>query len=582
MNTSDMYPVAAEVVSVNWFEISVALLGGLALFIFGLQMMASNLQKNAGKRAHRIIEKLTSVPVVGVAVGAVVTVIVQSSTLVSVMLVGLANASLINFRQAAAVIFGANIGTTLSAQLIAFRVTDYWPYFAFIGFVVFFFFKKRGVKNTGQIVFAIGMLLLGLALMSDAMRPLRTDPGFQNLVYTLSSNRILAFAAGFMLTALIQSSTASTGIVVTMAMQGLIGLDAALPIVLGINAGSCVTTLFASIGGSVNARRTAIADAMFNIGGALTFLIFTPQFEALILFISPNQYEAVYQYVPEQGYQALYEYIPGLGYQAVYQITNIGRQVANVHTMLAVLSTAIFLILFRPFTKLLTIIVPDKGQGKQGDIRFLDNNMVNNPVVAINLAQQELLRMAELALDNVRLAYDGFIQRDEKILAKLLEQEKLVNALEIKISDYLTKVSQTSMPSALSALHTSLLHAINDVERISDHADNIGELAQEAIDNDTILTMEAIEELGRMHRLVVEMIEVMLQSIRDGDPDQAQLIGEMEDSIDKLEQDLRSAHINRLKEGLCSPECGVIFLDMLSNYERIGDHAHNLTSITAR
>jgi len=529
------------------FELVLSLLGGLAIFIFALHTMGESLQKMAGKKARRVMEVLTSIPVIGVLVGAIVTIVVQSSTLVTVMVVGFVNAGMMTLRQAISVIMGANIGTTLTAQLVAFRITDFWPFLAALGFVAYFFFKQKQVKTVGMAVFSLGLLLMGMALMSDAMRPLRDNVGFQQLMETLSDYRVLGFLVGVLFTAIIQSSTGATGVIVAMAVYDVIPLGAALPLILGTNVGTCVTAVLASIGASLSARRAAVSHVAFNVFGALLFLVFLPQFESLVMAVSP--------------------------------IDDVPRQVANAHTLFSVITTLLFLPLITPFTKLVIKMVPgQEAIVAQGPI-YLDWNMVETPSVAVNLAQQELLRMAEFAEQNMHLAMTGLLERDEKKIRKMREQERIVNDLEKEISRYLAKVSQAAMDTVISVRHTGLLHAANDIERVSDHADNIAGLAQIAIDENIAFADDALSELSSMYDLVQTVFETAVRSVREDDRSLVPQVKRLENEIDAMEKTLRMAHITRLKEGRCTAESGVIYLDIISNFERIGDHANNISDI---
>ena len=527
--------------------ILVGLFGGLALFIFALQSMSESLQKLAGKRAHQVLGALTSIPVVGVLVGTLLAIIVQGSTLVTVMVVGFVNASMMNLKQAIAVIMGANIGTTLTAHLMALRITDFWPFLAAIGFIVYFFFKRKKIKTAGFAIFSLGILLLGMALMSQAMAPLRQNEAFQMLILTLSDNRILGFLVGAVFTAIIQSSTAATVVIVGMATQGLIPLEAALPLVLGANVGTTITAILASIGTTVSARRAAMAHLMFNVFGAIIFLALLSQFETLVLAISP--------------------------------VGDVPQQIANAHTLFSVISTIIFLPLITPFSKLIMKMVPGQEISMERGTIFLDWNMVTSPSVAVPLAQKELLRMADLAGQNVELAVEGFLERDEKKLKLMREQEEIVDELEKEISRYLAKVSQSGMDDAMSVRHTELLLATNDLERISDHAENITELAKVMMDDNISFSETALIELKEMYELVQETLRTAVQSVRDENPSLGERVKELEDQVDEKEEALRMSHIKRLGEGLCSAESGVIFLDIISNFERIGDHANNISDI---
>lgn len=529
------------------FGIVFGLLGGLAVFVFGLKAMSEGLQNMAGKKTHAVMSALTSVPVIGVLVGALITIVTQSSTLVTVMVVSFVNTSLLNLKQAISVIMGANIGTTLTAQLVAFRITDAWPFLAAVGFSAYFFAKGKMIKNSGYVTFALGMLLLGMMLMSNAMVPLRHDPVFARLMLTLSDNRVLAVLAGAVFTALIQSSTAATGVIVAMTMQDLIPFQAALPLVLGTNIGTTVTAVFASIGGTLSSKRAAMAHVLFNAFGVVLFLIFLTQYKSLILAISP------YNDVP--------------------------RQVANAHTLFSIINAIIFLPFVNQFAKLLMRIIPgEDAPALQGAV-YLEARMISTPNVAINLAQKELLRMADLAGQNARLAVEGFLERDEKKLAQVKTQEDIVDGLEKELMHYLALVAQYPMSDELSVRHSGLLHAANDIERVSDHADNIVDLVQIAIEDDVSFSEEAIEEIKDMYKLVVEVYDTAIQSVKNNDAVLAAKVAEIEAQIDAKEEELRASHIRRLREGRCSASAGVIFLDIIINFERIGDHSNNISHV---
>ncbi|MCL2856983.1 MAG: Na/Pi cotransporter family protein [Oscillospiraceae bacterium] len=528
-------------------QIIFGLLGGLAIFIFGIKSMSDGLQSMAGKKTHAVMGKLTSIPIVGVLVGSLITVVTQSSTLVTVMVVGFVNTAMLNLKQAISVIMGANIGTTLTAQMVAFRITDYWIFLAAFGFIAFFFFKQKTVKNAGFTVFALGMLLLGMALMSQAMVPLRHDPAFQELMLTFSDNRILAMLVGTLFTALVQSSTAATGVIVAMTMEDLIPFQAALPLVLGTNIGTTITAVFASIGGSLSAKRAALAHVLFNAFGVVLFLIFLSPYESLILSISPAY--------------------------------DVPRQVANAHTMFSVINTVVFLPFISQFARLLTKMIPGEDVGEQQGAIYLDWRIVNMPGVAINLAQQEILRMAQFARENIKLAVEGLIERDSKKLEAMKAQENLVDGLEKEIMHYLAQVSQHSLSNDMSIRHTGLLHACNDIERISDHADNIAGFALSAIENDVIFSDAAIEELTTMYGMVMEIYDTAIRSVKDNDVTLIPRIKALEAAIDLKENELREAHIRRMREGRCGVSAGVIFRDIVLNFERIGDHSNNISHV---
>ena len=531
-------------------EIIFGMLGGLALFVFGLKSMSDGLQKLAGKKAHKVMGALTSVPIVGVLVGGLVTIITQSSTLVTVMVVGFVNTSMLNLKQAIAVIMGANIGTTLTAQLIAFRITDMWVFLAAIGFPAYFFFKRKIVKNLGFVAFSLGMLLLGMALMSQAMVPLRTNPAFQGMILTFADNRVLAMMVGALFTAVIQSSTAATSVIVAMTMQDLIPFEAALPLILGTNIGTTITAVFASIGGTRAARRAAMAHVLFNAFGTVIFLVFLNQYAALILLISPA-------YVP--------------------------RQVANAHTLFSVINTIMFLPFINQFAALLTKIIPGEDEeNKRGHI-YLDKHLITgNLNVAMAAAQKELVRMAEFAKENVALAMDALLKGDQKKLIAMREQEELVDDLEKEITRYLAEISRSGLTRSLSALHTKLLHAANDVERISDHADNLADLAEVVMEDGVIFSDEAIGGIEKMYAMVTEIYDYAITSLKNDDKSLAPTIAKLEAKIDKMYKTQRESHIKRLKDGQCNVDASAIFIDIITNFERIGDHSNNLSHVALR
>ena len=524
------------------------LLGGLALFIYALQTMGNGLQQTAGKKAHRVLEILTSVPIVGMLLGAGVTMVVQSSTLVTVMVVSLVNTTMLNLKQAASVIMGANIGTTLTAQLVAFRITYTWVYFTAIGFAVYFIFNKRqNIKTMGIVVFSFGLLLLGLMLMTRAMEPLRGHAAFLDLMETFSRNRLLGMLAGAVFTAVVQSSTAVTGVIIAMTMEDLISLRAALALILGANVGTCLTAVLASIGGSVAAKRAAAVHVLFNVLGALIFLVFIQQFESLVVLVSPYN--------------------------------NITRQAANAHTLFSVISTIIFLPLINQLVKLVTLLVPGKDEAPSRKTIYLDWRIVDRPAVAINLAQQELLRMGDLARENIRLAIEGFVHKKSKKIKLLKKQERLVDKLEKEIVRFLVRVSQEPMGAHMSIRHAGLLHAANDIERVSDHARNIARLAERVMEEDLTFADEDLIAIDDMYSTVLEIFETALMAVKENNKTLASNVKGIAALIDAKGNEIRAANITRMAEGVCTTESGIIVADIVSNLERIGDHSTNISHL---
>ena len=509
------------------------------------------MQEITGKKAGRVLEILTSVPIVGMIVGTIVTIIVQSSTLVTVMVVSLVNSAMLNLKQAASVIMGANIGTTLTAQIVAFRITDVWVYCAFFGFVVYFFAKTKGLKTVGQVLFAFSMLLLGLHLMSQAMVPLRANPAFLNLIERFSDNRMIALLIGLVFTAIVQSSTAVTSVIIIMTLEGLIGLNAALPLILGANVGTCFTAVLASIGGTTSAKRAAMVHVVFNFTGALIFVIFLNQFEWAVLQISP-------------------EY-------------DVPRQAANAHTLFSVVTTIMIFPFINQLVKLVTLIIPEKKTTSDESgaklTQYLNWKIVSTPALAMHLAEQELLHMADLAGQNVRLSIEGFIHGKKKKLKQMKKQERIVDKLEKEIVEYLAAIAQTSMGRHMSVRHAGLLHAAIDLERISDHARNIARLAENVKENKIEFPRAATKEIEDLYTPVAEIFESTIEAVRKNNARLIPKIKEIKKLIDIKTDSIRSAHIMRISEGELTAQQGIIFLDVISNFERIADHSINVSHL---
>lgn len=529
------------------FLILFGLLGGLGLFLFGMQIMGEGLQKAAGERMRRILEVLTKNAFFGVLVGAGVTAIIQSSSATTVMLVGFVNAGLMSLQQAIGVVMGANIGTTMTAQLIAFKLTDYTFLIIALGFAITFLSKRKTSKYLGQVLLGFGILLLGMETMSDSMKPLRNSPVFVNMMLTLGKNPLLGVLVGTLMTMLIQSSSATIAILMSVASQGLVDFSTAVPILFGDNIGTTITAWLAAINSNLAAKRTAMSHTMFNVIGTIIFITFLPYFESFVIRISP----------------------PG----------DIARQIANAHTSFNVINTILFLPFVGLYAKLITRILPGEIKTAQTGALYLDKRMLHTPSVALSQVNKEIARMAEIALQNVNLSMEAFLASDEKLLKQVFEQEETVDALEQEITEYLVLVSQQSLTPEQSARMTSLLHVINDIERVGDHAEAIAELADIKIKRKLPYSPEAIKELKEMGRLAANTFKKSVTALETENADLAREVVAFEDRIDRMEKTLRNNHIKRLNECRCFPESGVIYLDIISNLERIGDHSHNIAHV---
>lgn len=536
-------------------KIIFGLLGGLAVFIYGMNLMGDGLQKAAGERMRRILEVLTSNPLMGVLVGALVTVMIQSSSATTVMVVGFVSAGLMTLPQAIGVIMGANIGTTITAQLIAFDIGDYTPLITAIGFVFFFFSNKKIVKYLGQTVFSFGLLFFGLETMSNVMEPLATSPVFESMIKQLSSYPILGLLTGVIMTVVIQSSSATIAVLQNVAAQSgidggaLIDIQTAIPILLGNNIGTTITAIFASVGARLNAKRAAAAHTIFNVLGAVIFMFLIPIYAKLIIFISPKG--------PE--------------------IEIIKRQIANAHTAFNIINTIIWIPFVFVLAKIVTFIVRGQEDPAEKKIMYLDNKLLSNPAVAMDLATKELTRMALLAKQMAEDAKNSFINSDMKCVKKVSETEEVVDMLQSEIIKYLsTMLSTGTLTERQSVRLAGLMHVTHDIERIGDHCKNIAEFAEQKEQERIPFSKQALSELSDVFEMIRNMVSDSIKSLSEYDTSLAKKVLSEEYEVDDIEDKLRSRHVERLNKGLCDPKATIIFIDLIHNLERIGDHCNNI------
>lgn len=523
-------------------KIALGFLGGLGLFIYGMRLSGEGLQLAAGGRLRRLLEILTTNPLLGVIVGAVTTALIQSSSATTVITVGFVNAGLMTLPQAAGVIMGANIGTTVTAQLIAFRLTDYaLPVFA-LGMVMSLFSRKRPVKYFGQVVLGFGLLFLGMQTMINAMAPLREMPFFTDMHLLYGRHPFLGVLTGVGMTSLVQSSSATIGILQALASQGLLDIRVALPILFGDNIGTCVTALLSSIGTSVNARRAAMIHLLFNALGTIIFLLLLP----LVVPI-----------------------LDRLSHDPV-------RQVAHAHTLFNVGNTLIQL----PFVTFLALaaraLIPGQDVLLERGPKFLEKRFLDSPAVALGQVRRELTRMGRLARETLADALAAFMKMDEKLIASAYEKEEIVNELERAVTVYLVDMSSRVLSEDQGDELNLMFNVVKDIERVGDHAENITELAEYKIEHNLSFSPQALDDLESMYVRVDTMFAQALDALRTNDLESAINIMKQEDAIDQIEKELRRAHIKRLNDGLCYPASGIVFLDIISNLERIGDHSSSI------
>ena len=523
--------------------------GGLGLFLFGRELMSDSIEKVAGARLRRILEIFTTNRFMGMIVGIIFTGIIQSSSACTVMVVSFVNSGLMNLYQAAGVILGANIGTTITSQLVSFNLSKIAPLILLVGVVVMMFTKKEKVRKVAEVVVGFGILFVGLSTMSQAMANMKNEPQVVNLLMSLK-NPFLATLMGFALTAIIQSSSVTVSIVLLLANQDLLPLPITLYIILGCNIGACATAMLASMTGKKDAKRAALIHLLFNIIGTVIIYI--------ALFVAGDQ---------------IVELIKSIS-------ADNGRFVANAHTLIKIAQV----IMLFPFTgwlvKMTYLIVPGEdqkvGYRESYQLKYIGDKVVFNPATAVVEVIKELERMASLAEENLNRAMNALITLDEEDIEEVYEVEKNINFLNHAITDYLVKINQTTLPiEDLNSLG-ALFHVVNDIERIGDHAENVADAARQRKEEGVSISKEAQKELGDMLEMVNKIIRYAVEMFAKSDESHMQEIVTLEDQVDEKERELQKKHVERLTKGECSPEAGMIFSDIVSGLERVADHATNI------
>lgn len=522
-------------------------LGGLGIFLFGIKYMGDGLQKSAGDKLRDILDRLTTNPVIGVLAGIIVTILLQTSSGTTVITVGLVSAGFMTLRQAIGVIIGANIGTTITAFIIGIKIVDYDLPIIAVGAILLFFFKNNKVHNFGQIVFGFGALFFGLELMSNGMKPLRSLETFHELTISMSSNPILGVVVGTVFTVMVQSSSATIGILQGLFAEDLINIKAALPVLFGDNIGTTVTAVLAAIGTSVAARRAAATHVLFNLIGTTIFLIFLVPFTALI-----SNLKDTLNLNPEMT-------------------------IAFAHGIFNFTNTIIQL----PFVAVLAYIVTKLIPGEESIIEYRSKHLNPNfieqsPSIALGQAKEEVLSMGHFSVKGLKETHNFLKTRVQKHADNAYQIEEAINNLDRKITDYLIKLATSSLSAHESEEHTVLMDTVRDIERIGDHFENIIELVEFQITNKIKTTELANEDLNVMFTLTIETVKEAIQALDHNDKVSAELVVKKEEMIDKMEKRLRKQHILRLNEGLCSAQAGIVYVDIISNLERIGDHAVNI------
>lgn len=524
--------------------------GGLGLFLFGIRTMGDGLENAAGAKLKRMLEVLTGNRFLAVLVGFVVTAIIQSSTATTVMVVGFVNAGMMSLAQAVGVIMGANIGTTVTSLLIALNFSSVAAASVLVGVILMLASKKTVVKNLGAIFTGFGLLFLGIDMMSDSMAPLRDSAGFMNFIVTVSESPLrplFGIILGIVMTAVLQSSSASVGVLQTLAMQGLVPLKFSVFVLFGQNIGTCLTALFSTVGAKKNSKRAAVIHLLFNLIGTGIFI--------LIALLTP--------YV---------EWIEKLSPDPMAQI-------AISHIVFNIVSTVVMFPFAKALVKLSCLLVPGKDDSEsEMHCKFIDDRLLNTPPFAVMQVSKEVARMAKLARDNFETSAHALINRSDKDLDKVMENEEIINYLNHHITSYLVKLNALDITDSDSDYIARVFHAINDIERIGDHAINLAEAAQHNIGEGLKFSDPAREELNQLCGSVVTLLERSMaafdnQSLSD---DEAKELSDLEEHIDDLTLECQDSHIFRLNRKECNTEAGMLYLNTITDFERVGDHAINI------
>ncbi|MBO4904500.1 MAG: Na/Pi cotransporter family protein [Lachnospiraceae bacterium] len=526
------------------------LVGGLGLFLYGMHMMGEGIEKAAGAKLRSILEFFTRNTLSGLAVGVLFTAIIQSSSACTSMVVSFVNSGIMDLYQAVGVIFGANIGTTVTSQLVSFDLADYAPILVLAGVIMLLFFKKIFVQKIGEILAGFGILFLGLNNMSGAMGTLHQIPGALELFSTVS-NPILAILVGMIVTAVVQSSSVTVSIILLMATQDLLDLPTCLFMIQGCNIGACATALLSSVGGKKDAKRAAMIHLLFNAIGTLFFIIFLAfgmdWFIKVVLDISNG---------------------------------NKGRFVANAHTIVKITQVIVLLPFTKVIVKLTHLFVRGEdekiGYRQQLQLKYIGGNNVFSPATAVVDVSKELERMAYLASENLNRAMNALITLDEEDIEEVYRVEENINFLNHEITNYLVKISQTNLPVEDAKSIGGLFHVVNDIERIGDHAENVADSARTRIRTGCGFSPEAIKEMTVMLEMVNTLVQYAVEMFRNDSSEHLDDIRRLEDEVDRRERQYQQNHVDRMTRGECKPEGGMIFSDVISGLERVADHATNI------
>ncbi|MDD6628335.1 MAG: Na/Pi cotransporter family protein [Lachnospiraceae bacterium] len=531
-------------------SIILSMAGGLGLFLYGMRIMSDSIEKVAGARLRGILERLTKNRFMAILVGVFFTAVIQSSSACTVMVVSFVNSGLMNLTQAAGVIFGANIGTTVTALLVSFKLEKVAPIILLVGVLLVMFVKKQKISQFGEVIIGFGVLFMGLGSMSSAMSGMKDSPAVLHMFASLQEP-LMAVLLGTVLTAIIQSSSVTVSIMVLLANQGLMNMDICMYIILGCNIGACTSAVLASLNGKKDAKRAAAIHLIFNvIGTVIVFIIFK---------LAVNPIVDVLNAVADN---------------------NPGRVVAYAHMSIKIFQVIIMMPFIKGIVKLTYMVVPgdDKKVGYRDSyqLKYIGEKVVLNPATAVVEVIKELDRMASLASENLNRAMNALITLDQNEIEEAYEVEKNIDFLSHAITNYLVKINQTTLPIEDLKSIGALFHAVNDIERIGDHAENIADAAVQRIETGVGFSQEAQKELGEMLDMVNTILRFSFEMFVKSTEEHAEDIRHLEEAIDEKEKELQQKHIDRLANNECTPEAGALFSEIVSGLERVGDHATNI------
>ena len=547
--------------SINDISNAFGFLGGLGMFLYGMNIMADGMQKTAGSKMSGFLGMLTNNRLLAIALGALITAIIQSSGATTVMVVGFVSAGVLNLTQAVGVIMGANIGTTITAWIVsmsqlgdAFEIMKpgfYAPCIIGIGALLLVFAKSQKKKTVGEIMIGLGLLFIGLDFMSGSISPYTDAPIFAKAFEVLGGNPLLGMLIGALVTALLQSSSASVGILQTLAMNGIVTTNAAIYITLGQNIGSCVTAMLSSMGGSRTAKRAAVMHLTFNIIGAVLFGTL-----GFVLF----------------------------ALRPAFAASNISAvQISIFHTVFNLSMTTLLFPFANQLVKLSGLVVKEKpetvpveDEETAATFKHLDERIFESPAFAVETAALEVVHMGQITLDNVKRALDAILTENLEEVETVYKTEKTIDNMEKMLTEYLIKVDNLSLTEKQKKVVNNLFYSVSDIERIGDHAENLAEQAEYMVEHHLDFSETGFDDLKSIGASVIKSFQYAIDARQTGNMDSVRKVSQYEDDVDSQEEELREKHIERLSNGVCKPSAGVVFLDIISNLERVSDHAYNL------